>query len=249
VTNPRKCEQPRIGFVPTMGALHAGHLSLVEFARQTCDLVVVSLFVNPTQFNDTGDFENYPQPGNEDLALCRSAGVDCVFAPAREELYPDGYRFRMTESEYSRKWEGQFRPGHFDGVLSVVLKLFMIVQPTHAWFGEKDWQQLRLIEDMTEAYFLGIEIRRGPTVRESDGLALSSRNARLSRRARAQAPDFHQVLESAESVEDARRQLGAAGFEVEYVAEEPGRRLGAVVLDGVRLIDNLPVPENERGGS
>ena len=227
-----------IGFVPTMGALHAGHSTLIERARAECDRVVGSIFVNPTQFNDASDFDNYPNTLAEDLSLCESLDVDGVFMPTRDSLYPDGYRFRLTENAYSTKLEGEHRPGHFDGVLTVVMKLLQIVSPQKAYFGEKDWQQLSLIRDMAKAFYMPVAIVPVPTVREPDGLALSSRNRRLSASARARAAAFPKILVQSATAEEAARELQLAGFEVEYVSDSDGRRLAAVVLDGVRLIDN-----------
>ena len=168
-----------VGFVPTMGALHAGHEALLARARAENEHVVLSVFVNPTQFNDSNDLARYPRTLEADIELARPH-ADAVFAPAPEEFYPDGYRYRVTENELSRRWEGAHRPGHFDGVLTVVLKLFNAVQPTRAYFGEKDWQQLQLVRGMAAALLLPVDVVACPTVRDADGLALSSRNRRLS---------------------------------------------------------------------
>lgn len=229
-----------IGFVPTMGALHAGHEALLARARAENELVVLSVFVNPTQFNDPNDLVRYPRTLAADVALARPY-VDAVLAPAPEEFYPDGYRFRVTETELSRRWEGAHRPGHFDGVLTVVLKLFNVVQPRRAYFGEKDWQQLQLVREMARALMLPVEVVACPTVRDADGLALSSRNQRLSPLARAHAAAFPRVLRSATDAEAAAAALRSKGFEVDYVADVDGVRLGAVRLEGVRLIDNAPL--------
>lgn len=238
----------RVGFVPTMGALHAGHRELIRRAREACDLVVVSIFVNPTQFNDPKDFERYPQPLESDLQQCHDEGVDAVFLPVKPDMYPDGYRYVVTEREDSAVLEGAHRPGHFDGVLTVVLKLLNLVRPHRAYFGEKDWQQLQLVQDMTRALFLPLEIVPVPTVREPDGLAMSSRNVRLSPEARAQAPQFAAAMRECATPEEATARLEQAGFTVEYVADRWGRRLGAVQLGGVRLIDNMPLRETAAGG-
>ena len=227
-----------VGFVPTMGALHRGHAALIERARAECATVVVSIFVNPTQFNDPADCANYPQPLEADLAQCAALGVEGVFLPTRDALYPDGYRYRITEGEASQVREGAFRPGHFDGVLTVVHKLLQLVGPDRAYFGEKDWQQLSLVRGMAEAFFLPVEIVPCPTVREADGLALSSRNGRLTAAARERAAEFPYHLVTAPTAAAAARALRAEGFAVEYVEDADGRRLGAVTLDGVRLIDN-----------
>ena len=232
-----------VGFVATMGALHAGHTALIEAAQRECDRVVVSIFVNPTQFNDASDFEKYPNTFVEDLELCRQLGVDGVFSPERDALYADNYRFRVTEDQVSSEYEGEHRPGHFDGVLTVVLKLLQIVAPHRAYFGEKDWQQLSLIRDMAKAFYLPLEVVPVPTVREADRLALSSRNRRLSPAAREMAGAFPRILTQASSPEVAEVELAEAGFEVDYVAESDGRRLGAVSIEGVRLIDNWDLSE------
>jgi len=229
-----------IGFVPTMGALHAGHEALLARARNENDLVVLSIFVNPTQFNDPADLAKYPRTLESDLELARPY-VDAVLAPTPEEFYPEAYRYRVTENELSRRLEGAHRPGHFDGVLTVVLKLFNVVQPTRAYFGEKDWQQLQLVRGMAGAFFLPLEVVPCPTVRDADGLALSSRNRRLSPLGRAHAAVFPRVLREAPDAASAAAALRAKSFEVDYVEDQNGRRLGAVRLEGVRLIDNVQI--------
>lgn len=230
----------RIGLVPTMGALHQGHVELLRRARAANERVVLSVFVNPTQFNDPGDLARYPRMLEADTEMARPY-VDAVIAPVPEEMYPDHFRFRLTETELARRWEGEHRPGHFDGVLTVVLKLFNLVQPHRAYFGEKDWQQLQLVRGMVEALLLPIEIVACPTVRESDGLAMSSRNQRLSPAARRKAAQLFQTLREAESAGAAVEALRAKAFAVDYVDDHEGRRLAAVHLEGVRLIDNIPL--------
>ncbi|PTX91766.1 pantoate--beta-alanine ligase [Opitutus sp. ER46] len=230
-----------IGFVPTMGALHAGHEALLARARAENERVVLSIFVNPTQFNDPTDLAKYPRTLEADLALARSY-VDAVLAPEPEELYPDAYRYRVTENELSRRWEGAHRPGHFDGVLTVVLKLFNLVRPTRAYFGEKDWQQLLLVRGMVQALLLPIEVVPCATVREADGLAMSSRNRRLAPADRARAPEFARALRESPDAPTAAARLRAAGFEVDYVEDADGVRMGAVRLGDVRLIDNCRLP-------
>jgi pantoate--beta-alanine ligase len=225
-----------------MGALHAGHLKLIQESIRQNDRTIVSIFVNPAQFNDPRDFASYPSPLEEDLAVCEAAGVDAVFLPKRELLYPDNYTYRVTEVEQSDLLEGASRPGHFEGVLTVVLKLLLLVSPTRAYFGEKDWQQLQLVRGMAQAFLVETEIIGFPTVREEDGLAMSSRNVRLSEAARIRAPEFYRVLTTAMDCAMARHELESLGFDVEYIDERDGRRLGAVQLEGVRLIDNVPVP-------
>ena len=228
-----------IGFVPTMGALHDGHLSLIERARHENDRVVVSIFVNPTQYDDPDDLERYPRTLDADTRLAESAGADLIFHPRAEEIYHDNYRYRVTEIVSSRELEGAHRQGHFDGVLTVVLKLLNIVLADRAYFGEKDWQQLELVRDMTAAFFHPTEIIAGPIIREADGLAMSSRNIHLSLEERELAPEFHRILQTGASTEDMNRQLVDAGFVVDYVTQRGDRILGAVRLGKVRLIDNV----------
>jgi pantoate--beta-alanine ligase len=227
-----------VGFVPTMGALHAGHAALLERARAENDRVVLSVFVNPTQFDDPRDLERYPRTWDADLALARPY-ADAVLAPEPGELYPDNYRYRVTEGDLSRQHEGAHRPGHFDGVLTVVLKLLNLVQARRAYFGEKDWQQLQLVRGMAEALLLPVEIVACPTVRDADGLALSSRNRRLSPAARTLAAAFPRVLRMSPNPAAAVAALREQGFAVDYVEDHDGVRLGAVRVEGVRLIDNV----------
>jgi pantoate--beta-alanine ligase len=221
-----------------MGALHAGHRALLARARAENDRVVLSIFVNPTQFNDPSDLEKYPRTLESDLKLAAGL-VDDVIVPPAGELYPDNYAYRVTEEKFSRELEGAHRPGHFDGVLTVVLKLLNLVQPKRAYFGEKDWQQLRLVEGMVRALLLPVEIVACPTERDVDGLALSSRNRRLSHPARVRAAQFPLILRSARTVDVAADTLRSAGFDVDYVEDRDGVRLGAVRIENVRLIDNV----------
>jgi pantoate--beta-alanine ligase len=233
-----------LGLVPTMGALHAGHLSLVERCRLENAITVVSIFVNPTQFDRTDDLERYPRQTERDLARLQDAAVDAVFLPTPEEIYPDDFRYRVSESEFSRRLCGAHRPGHFDGVLTVVMKLLNIVRPHRAYFGEKDYQQLQLVRGMTRAFFMDTEIVACPIVREPDGLAMSSRNQNLDAAQRRLAPSLHQVLREAFDAGSAQARLQQLGFGVDYVEDFDGRRLAAVRLGGTRLIDNVLVEEN-----
>jgi len=228
-----------LGFIPTMGALHEGHLSLMRNSLKQCERTVVSVFINPTQFNDSQDLKNYPIDIEEDLDKLESLGVDYVLVPQKEMLYPDGYRYKLTESEFSKKLCGKDRPGHFDGVLTVVMKLLQVVKPNKAYFGEKDYQQYLLVKEMAKAFFLDIEIVAGETVRESDGLAMSSRNLLLTQKQRETAADFHKILSKNKNTNKLKQELTQSGFEVDYVEQECSRKLAAVRLGKVRLIDNV----------
>lgn len=230
-----------VGFVPTMGALHEGHATLLRQARSQCDHVILSIFVNPTQFNDPKDLDKYPRTFEADKALAVTEGVDAIFYPEFSSLYPDDYRYEVREKKWSSHFCGAHRAGHFEGVLTVVLKLFNLVQPQFAFFGEKDYQQLKLIQGMVSAFFLPLKIIPVPTMREADGLAMSSRNVRLTPQERAKAPLFYKILSSAPTAEAAKILLQEQGFEVDYVEDWDGRRLGALHLGAVRLIDNVPL--------
>lgn len=262
----------RVGFVPTMGALHAGHLALVERAAAECDDVVVSIFVNPTQFGPGEDFERYPRPLAADLdqlGRCsrEAAGhrVRWVFAPEPEAIYPPGHATRVVVEGPAAGFEGAIRPGHFSGVATVVCRLFQVVPATHAYFGAKDWQQTLVVRRMVADLGLPIEVVVCPTVREPDGLALSSRNAYLSPADRRRATALAESLLGAALAWEAgqevgpieaamRRCLEAGGLEVDYAAVvdaetlsavAPGRDAVALVagrLGGTRLIDNRLLP-------
>lgn len=258
-----KNEGRRIGFVPTMGYLHEGHLSLVRQARQACDLTVVSIFVNPIQFNNPHDLAAYPQDLERDSRMLVGAGVDILFTPRRDQMYREGFQSYVELERLPLPWEGAHRPGHFRGVSTVVCVLFQVVQPDIAIFGEKDFQQLRVIEQMVEDLCMPIEIVRGALVREHDGLAMSSRNVRLSTQGRRSALSLSRGLQRAqelygEGVQDpstlidaCREILERVGAKVEYVAivdevslesvskvGESHRMLIAAEVEGVRLIDN-----------
>jgi len=238
---------PEVGFVPTMGALHAGHASLFERSRKENRITAGSILVNPTQFNDPSDYEKYPKTWDKDVALLEKLGVDYLLAPLMDAMYPDRYRYFVDERELSKVLCGAHRPGHFQGVLTVVMKLLNLVRPDRAYFGEKDYQQLQLISGMARAFFMGCEIVPCPIVREADGLAMSSRNARLSADHRERAPAFYRALSSGKSVEWIRETLETEGFEVEYLEDRDGRRFGAVWLGGIRLIDNVSMGEARSG--
>lgn len=242
-TRRRAMDAGTMGFVPTMGALHRGHASLVERCRAENDVVAVSIFVNPSQFNDAADLERYPRTLDQDLALLKSLGTDEVIVPTASELYPSGYRFRIEPHKKDLVLEGAYRPGFLQGVMTVVLKLLSLVAPHRAYFGEKDYQQLRVVTDMTREFFLPAEIVGCPTVREKSGLAMSSRNMLLSPEAREKAPYLFRALTTALDCTKVMADLEARGFAVEYVEERWGRRLAAVYLDGLRLIDNVPMDQ------
>lgn len=227
-----------IGFVPTMGNLHTGHLSLCRRSVAENEITVASIFVNSTQFNDARDFAGYPRTLAQDKALLLTCKVDYVLIPEFADMYPDNYAMKVTEDNLSAELEGAFRPGHFNGMLTVVLKFLNLVSPTHAYFGEKDYQQLLLIKQMVQALFLPVKIVACETIRNESGLALSSRNKKLNAHITT-ASHLHRLLTSAKTTDEIIEELHALGFKVEYIAERWGRRLGAVVLNGVRLIDNV----------
>lgn len=228
-----------VGFVPTMGALHEGHRSLMARAQSENDVVVVSIFVNPTQFNDPDDFAKYPRTEQEDLELCRAWGVAAVFLPRAEEIYVDDFTFEVQEKVVSKAMCGAFRPGHFTGVLTVVLKLFNAVRPDRAYFGEKDYQQLKLIEGMVAAFLMPTKIVACATIREPDGLAMSSRNRRLNAADRELAAQIPSVLRRSANAQEAAAELAELGFAVDYVEDKWNRRFAAVHAGKVRLIDNV----------
>jgi len=261
----------RVGFVPTMGALHRGHAALIERMVEECDVIVVSIFVNPTQFGPNEDFAKYPKTFEADSALCERLGVDIIFAPETDEIYPDGYVTTVHVDKLGERWCGASRPGHFDGVATVVAKLFNIVQPDKAYFGEKDFQQLAIIRRMSEDLNLGVEVVGCPTVREADGLALSSRNAYLSIEENQVAPRLNAAMRemavafsngetSSGKLEELGRwflqQGGGPQFKLEYLAVvdpatlEPveesrpdSRIMAAARLGTTRLIDNMAIKQ------
>jgi pantoate--beta-alanine ligase len=265
----------QIAFVPTMGALHAGHVSLIRAARADGGFVVVSIFVNPTQFDDGRDLDAYPRPLADDLEVCTREGVDLVFAPKIQEMYPDGPKTAVRVPGMSETMCGAFRPGHFDGVCTVVAKLFAIVQPDVAYFGEKDAQQLAIVRRMAADLNLPVEVRGCPLIRDTDGLAISSRNVYLSEGERRRALALSRaLLEARDAVvggerdagklaDAVRRQLAdAEGVETEYVAVVDPDTLAdlecvaenvlvaaAVRVGTTRLIDNVLLRDlGERGG-
>lgn len=254
-----------IGFVPTMGALHDGHKSLIELAKRNNDLVVGSIFVNPTQFNDPKDLLNYPRTPELDYAVLESAGCDLVFSPTVDEMYPDDQLLELNFGDLETVMEGQFRPGHFKGVATVVSRLFNITTPTRAYFGEKDFQQLAVIREMNRRLQTGIEIVGCPTLREADGLAMSSRNIHLNAEERKMAPLIYKALLFAqnyvrsEELNNIKTEVklmieSFEGFKVQYLEfvhsetlqpiskwqhQKSQRACIAVLTSKTRLIDNV----------
>jgi len=269
VTAEWKAERLKSTLVPTMGALHKGHLEIVRMARTLTERTIVSIFVNPIQFNNPSDLANYPRTLKADSALLEEAGVDLLFAPTQTEMYPDGFATKIAVARVSDGLCGAFRPGHFEGVATVVAKLFNQSQADFAVLGEKDYQQLHVVRRMTRDLDIPIGIVAHPTVRETDGLAMSSRNTRLTADERQSAPELFRQLTTAANAfrqgrpaqdiyASARAAILAAGFSaVEYfelraeqdlmplqTLSEPARLLVAANLGRVRLIDNVPVYKN-----
>ena len=263
----------RIGFIPTMGSLHGGHASLMYEAKKRCDQVVLSIFINPTQFNDSVDFDNYPSSHEADLALAESCGVDVVFMPSVGDLYQGEPRVdRVNYGLLTDGFEAAARPGHFDGVVAVVRRLFAAVKPEMAFFGEKDLQQLAVVRKLTENEFTDLQVIACPLIRDVDGLALSSRNARLGGKARSQALAIPRSIKQIQSAVLGRLSIHQAlnqakielelleGVKLEYIDVIDGESfetcrsgdhgvpyvLIAAEVGGVRLIDNIPLDPNRR---
>jgi len=254
-----------LALVPTMGALHAGHLALVEEAKRRADRVAATIFVNPLQFGANEDFGRYPRQEEKDAEALAEAGCDLLWLPQPEEMYPAGFATNVSVKGLGDRWEGEARPGHFDGVATAVAKLLCAVRPDIAVFGEKDFQQLAVIRRMTQDLQLGVEILGVPTVRDADGLALSSRNSYLSADERRRAGELPTALKDAaadirsgtpvsEALARAVERLKSAGFKIDYVAlvnsltleplEKPEgsmRLIAAATIGTTRLLDNIPV--------
>ena len=255
-----------VGVVPTMGALHDGHLSLARAARRECDRVITTIFVNPMQFNNPADLLKYPRTEEADAALLATVPVDLIFAPQPEEVYPPGFQTTVSVGGVSEPLEGKMRPGHFDGVATVVTKLFGMTMADRGYFGQKDWQQLQVVQKLVADLNLPVHIVGCETIRQADGLAMSSRNARLTPEGLTRAPVLFAAITAAANdiraghpdrmaIREAAEAIRAAGFDrVEYIElrdagtlmpsddpERPRRMLAAAWLDGVRLIDNIPV--------
>ncbi|MCK4579608.1 MAG: pantoate--beta-alanine ligase [Candidatus Marinimicrobia bacterium] len=261
----RRALSGTLGLVPTMGALHEGHLSLVRAALDECDTVLVSIYVNPTQFNAPSDFSSYPRDLDRDLELLTGAGVSAVFLPTDSTMYPDGFAAAVKVSGLADRWEGIHRPGHFDGVCTVVAKLFNLVQPDRAYFGMKDYQQFLVVKQLVLDLNMPLQIIAGPTLRTTDGLAYSSRNVLLSATERARAPQLKAALDEAareinggspvkEATAGAVERLVGNAFNLDYLAHVDGhtleelaqpaqdaRLIVAARLGKIRLIDNIAV--------
>jgi pantoate--beta-alanine ligase len=258
--------QGTLALVPTMGALHAGHMTLIDEAKRRADTIAATIFVNPTQFGPNEDFGRYPRQEEKDGRLLAEHGCDLLWLPAVEDIYPQGFATKISVSGVSERWEGETRPGHFDGVATVVAKLLLSVRPDVALFGEKDFQQLAVIRRMATDLGIGVEIVGVPTVREPDGLAMSSRNAYLSEDERGRAIALVAALNAAreailngtsvgKALQQGKQSMVDAGFlRIDYFAlvdaatleplEEPTgdmRLLGAAVIGTTRLIDNIAV--------
>jgi pantoate--beta-alanine ligase len=249
-----------VGFVPTMGALHRGHTTLFDVARRECEVVVASVFVNPTQFNDPADLAAYPRVEQRDAAMAEAAGVDILFVPPVVEVYPEGHASKVVVAGPAIGFEGAHRPGHFDGVATVCLKLFSMVQPNRAYFGQKDAQQVAVIRQMVRDLDQPLAIHVVPTVRDPDGLAMSSRNARLSADERRRALALPRALirglasfrAGGDPVAAAREELDGVDLEVEYVAVATFHDVPTLVVAArvgvTRLIDNVPLHDPQAAG-
>jgi len=230
-----------LGYLATMGNLHRGHASLCEQSQRENDLTIVSIFVNPTQFNQVEDFENYPRTLDADFELLKQLGVDYCFVPDQAEIYADNYCYRVTETILAGQLEDA-RAGHFDGALTVLMKCFNLIKPHRTYFGEKDYQQCLLVQGMAKAFFLDLEVIMSPLIRENSGLAYSSRNNRLSPEERILADKFAAIFHQNKSCADISAELTQLGISVEYVEEHEQRRFAAVYIGDVRLIDTYAIP-------
>lgn len=252
-----------LGLVPTMGALHAGHLALVKAAQKECDQVMVSIFVNPTQFDQGSDLDRYPREHERDIALLKDVGCTAVWVPDTSIIYPEGFATHIMVEGPARQWEGARRPGHFSGVATVVSRLFGLIKPDFSYFGEKDWQQLQVVRRMVIDLAFPVIIKGIPIIRENDGLAMSSRNRFLSPDERTKAPSLYENLLKAREklrkesktqhiLEETQQALQKAGFDVDYLALVDGHSLAsqdrwthtsrlicAARLGSVRLLDNI----------
>lgn len=230
-----------IGFIPTMGNLHKGHASLFTNSLNENKVTIASIFVNPMQFNQLNDFVHYPRTLEADITLLEQLGVDYCLIPKPEAVYPPHLHYKIEESELSLLMEGTQRPGHFNGVLTVVMKLFNLVRPTIAYFGEKDFQQYLLIKQMVDAFFLNITIQACPTIREDSGLAYSSRNSRLTSEEKKLAEQFARIFHQAITCDAIINQLKELSINVNYLLDYQERRYAAISIGDIRLIDNYRI--------
>jgi len=231
-----------IGLVATMGCLHEGHAALVKESIAANKITILSIFVNPTQFNNANDLKNYPKPIDEDLKIARKLGVDIVFMPQPEELYPNKYHFKITATDPLTTYcEGVSRPGHYEGVLSIIMKLLNLIRPKKAYFGEKDFQQYTLIKRMAQSFFIDTEIVLCATIREPSGLALSSRNARLNTEQKERAVFFAKTIQGNLTIEKMKHQLKTHDIQIDYIELHDNRLYAAVIIDDIRLIDTFTI--------
>ena len=229
----------KIGFVPTMGGLHEGHMSLVEKCKSENEICVVSIYLNPTQFDNKNDLLTYPASFEDDIKLLEENNVDYLFAPNYKVMYPDDYKYKILETDFSKELCGAKRPGHFEGVLTIVMKLFNIIKPQNAYFGEKDFQQYKLLDGMVKSFFLDVNLIPCPIIREKSGLAISSRNRKLSETGKEKAALLHQVISEKTNLQEKQEKLEKEGFVVDYITEKDNRIFVAAFLEDVRLIDNV----------
>lgn len=239
----RKALVGRLAFVPTMGYLHQGHEALFVHAKSQADHVIMSVFVNPTQFNDANDYQHYPRDDEHDLAIAQKHKVTAVWKPATSLMYQKDDTWAVVHPNFNLGQEGLYRPGHFKGVATVVMKLIHQVQPDYLLLGEKDYQQYEWIKRMVQHFFLPVTVIRVDTVRERSGLAMSSRNARLSQANREKASLIYKVLSEEPCMDEGRQKLEDAGFKIDYFEQIDKRRFIAAWLDGIRLIDTLEVED------
>lgn len=237
--NKERESNKQIGFVPTMGALHAGHISLVRKCVEENDVTVVSIFVNPTQFNDKRDLETYPRTPEQDFALLEAAGCDCVFAPNEKEMYPETDTRVFNFGRVAEVMEGKFRPGHFNGVGQIVSKLFDIVEPRKAYFGEKDFQQIAVIREMVRVLNQPVEIIACPILREADGLALSSRNTRLTPEQRQKAPRIARVLKESTNFVEKKSVRETIDFVVNTINEESDMKVEYYEIVDAQTLESI----------
>lgn len=232
----------RIGFVPTMGNLHQGHASLLQRARDENDISILSIFVNQTQFNNANDYAQYPKTIQQDIEIATSIGTDYILIPYHHDIYNDDYTYQINcADEYAKQLEGEMRPGHFTGMLTVVLKLLQLTKPTHLYLGKKDYQQLTLIKKMIDAFFIDTTIVACDIVREPSLLACSSRNQRLNKKQRQIADTFAHIFQQDISTDNMKKQLKKLPVEIDYLSPYDNRLYAAITIDGIRLIDNKPI--------